>query len=258
MSTGVTTKSLSQLQKMTDEQFANVLIGMASIALPAGGISSGFFARLALTKVGSKFIGFSSSKFGLFIYGFLGNLAASAINGENPFAKQAIISLIFDVTGLELETLDQAGVKKAVGKYLSDYLNERYDLAFEPLYPLENLLPNIGAALALGINQQAQTEFTNVYPPSLFLDELKTQAIADLESGAGKIFSSQDVASLIAGLNKIRDSELSGELLAYGGIKIAQTPTIQADLAYRRAQGRARSREYARTHKRDYTWQPKT
>jgi hypothetical protein len=147
MSTGVTPKTLSQLHRMTDSEFHGVLIAMASITLPAGAASAGFFARLAQTSIGGKLIGYATSKTGAWIGTFLTLLVSEATQGNNPFAKEAIIGLILEQTGLEMETLDIEGAKRAIGKKLADDINLKYGTEFAPFYPPENIIEDVKAQL---------------------------------------------------------------------------------------------------------------
>lgn len=144
MSTGVTIKQLSQLQKMSDAEFAEVLITMASITLPAGGVATGFFARMAQTRVGAK-LASSSVYLRPFIISMLGAMLSEAARSDS--VKEGILSFIFTVTGLELETLDVEGAKKAIGKFMADKVNEKYGTTFTPFYPPENIVDDIRVQL---------------------------------------------------------------------------------------------------------------
>jgi hypothetical protein len=175
-------------------------------------------------------------------------------------ADAALKELIYETTGLELDGFTKEDTKKAIGKYLANFLNEQIpDLDLPPLYPLENTVEIIGQAIANVINARAGTSFTSVYPPENFISEIKLAAIADITSGAHKLFSAQDIVSLKAGLNAIKDDDLVEQFGVYAGTALNIPPTQQVSLkvARRRAQGRARSREYYRTHKRNNTWQPR-
>lgn len=166
----VTTKTLSQLQKMSDAEFANVLITMASIALPAGGLGTGFFSRLAATPIGGKVAGYATKKTGVFIASVLGAILGQAITGNNPFAREAIIGLILETTGLEIETLDTEGVKKAIGKKLSDDINTFYGTNFSPFYPTENIVPEL--------KNQLLSEVLNAVSQSAPVNKLLSNAVA--------------------------------------------------------------------------------
>lgn len=164
MSTGVTPKTLSQLQRMTDAQFAEVLITMATLVIPAGGAATGFFARLARTPLGGKLIGYSSQKAGIFISALLGSIVADAINGNNPFTRRAIIGMIFELTGLELETLDKEGAKKAAGKLLADRVNEQYNTEFTTFYPPSKIVSQVKAVVHNELLQAINSQIGNYTP----------------------------------------------------------------------------------------------
>ena len=139
MSTGVTSKQLNALHKMTNDEFAQVLLVLGSIALPAGTSASGFFARFAQTKVGGYITGYKAQSA---IASFVGILFAKALETglEADIVRESIIKFIVQHTGLQLETLDVEGAKKAAGKLLAEKVNEKYGTSFVNFYPPELMI----------------------------------------------------------------------------------------------------------------------
>lgn len=123
---------------------------------------------------------------------------------------------------------------------------------------LENLIFELGKIAAVKINDKFGTSLISIYPVEQLQTGIKNQIFAELQSGKRKFFDSDDIQSLIEGLNKVRDDYFVGDGVARGGILIADVESISEELAYRRANGRARSRKYAQTHKRvSHAWEPK-
>lgn len=146
MSTGVTSKQLQGLQRMTDAEFANVLLVLASIPFGGAGGGSGFFARFATTKA-AKYISTTAIK--QFLVRVVADLFAVAVTAavggalNSDVIKTQILLEIFKHTGLELETLDIEGGKKAVGKLIADSINTKYGTSFTPFYPPENIIEQV-------------------------------------------------------------------------------------------------------------------
>lgn len=73
---------------------------------------------------------------------------------ESDFLREKIILEIANHTGLELETLDADGMKKAAGALMARKFNDQYG-----------------------------TNFQNFYPPSELLDSIKTQLTTEIIDG---------------------------------------------------------------------------
>lgn len=141
-------KTLVELRNrhyISDSQFTNIIIGMASV-VPIGA-ATGLAARLARTPLGYKLVGYATKAAGSFFATLLGYILAEAIDGNNPFARDAIMALIYQTTGLELKTLDEDGAKHAVGALMAKKINEKYGTSFAPFYPLENIIEDVKAQL---------------------------------------------------------------------------------------------------------------
>lgn len=138
MSTGITQKQLKDLQRMTDAEFANVLLIIASVGLGGTSAASGFWARFSTLNVGGLVKSQATKQF---IVRLVADLFAAAIAGgvagalNSDIIKEAVINEIFKATGLELETLDAESAKKAVGKLMAEKLNEQYGTQFTTFYP---------------------------------------------------------------------------------------------------------------------------
>jgi hypothetical protein len=89
-------------------------------------------------------------KAGLFLAGLLGKLCAEilewALSGDKT-AQEGIKAIIYETTGLELETLDAEGAKHAIGQLLADKINAKYGTNFNEFYPPENIVEDIKAQL---------------------------------------------------------------------------------------------------------------
>ena len=135
---------------MTDAEFVNVLVALATVVAPASGVARGFFARLATTQY-AKYV--TSGALTRFLLTIVRQIFAAAITGaigaglSSDVLKEALLLEIFNATGLELETLDIEGGKRAVGVLMARKVNEKYGTTFAPFYPLENIIEDIKAQL---------------------------------------------------------------------------------------------------------------
>lgn len=103
---------------------------------------------------------------------FLGTLFAKIAQellewakGGDLNADAAVKALIFETTGLELETLNVEGAKRALGKKLADDINLKYGTNFSPFYPPENVIDEVKNQV---ISELINSVATNAPPPSRF------------------------------------------------------------------------------------------
>lgn len=150
MSTGVTSKQTKALQTMTNAEFTNVLIALASLPAGGAGAATGFFARMAATQY-AKYI--TSGALTRFMLTMVRHIFAAAVTGaigaglSSDVLKEAILLEIFKATGLKIETLDIEGGKRAVGALMAEKINEKYGTSFAPFYPPENIIEDVKAQL---------------------------------------------------------------------------------------------------------------
>lgn len=150
MSTGVTSRQVKALQTMSDSEFANVLLALASVVTLGQGVATGFFARFAVTQY-AKYI--TSGAATRFLVTMIRQLFAAAVTGaigaglSSDVIKEAILVEIFNATGLEIDDLSVESGKKAVGKLLAEKINERYGTTFTTFHPLDNAVEQIKTQL---------------------------------------------------------------------------------------------------------------
>ena len=142
MSTGVTQAQIKALQKMTDEEFAGVLITLAGVAFGGSSVASGFFARFAKTKA-AGYLKSGTAK--AFIASLVGAMFSEAIKTglDADIIKEKIIEQIEYHTGLKLEALDRESMKKAAGQLLADNINAQYGTTFKSFYPPSNIIDQV-------------------------------------------------------------------------------------------------------------------
>ncbi len=142
MSTGVTSKQLNALHKMTDAEFAMVLVTLGGVAFGGTSTAAGFFSRFSLTKAAGYLTSYEGKAALVLIVERIFEYALT--NGlDADIVRTKIMMMIFDKTGLQLETLDIEGAKKAAGKLLADKVNEHYGTSFTAFYPPENIVDQI-------------------------------------------------------------------------------------------------------------------
>lgn len=150
MSTGVTQAQLKVLHNMTDAEYIQVLVVLASIPFPVSGAARGFFARLGAAKY-AKYV--TSGALTRFLVTMVRQIFAAAVTGaigaglNSDVLREALLIEIFKATGLEIETLDVEGAKRAVGKLMAKKINQKYGTTFAPFYPLENIIEDVKAQL---------------------------------------------------------------------------------------------------------------
>jgi hypothetical protein len=115
--------------------------GTGAVAVTA----RGFLGRMA-SGAAIKFKG----KAGAFLAGLIASLCKEilewALSGDKT-AQEGIKAIIYETTGLELETLDAEGAKHAIGQLLADKINAKYGTNFNEFYPPENIVEDIKAQL---------------------------------------------------------------------------------------------------------------
>jgi hypothetical protein len=178
--------------------------------------------------------------------------------------KSYILAFFAGVAGSVAEGIIEA-VKEffeaeGVRGYLSDWIFEKSGLIvdLERYNDAEMWKEAIGRRAAELVNAKLGTQIDTMYPVEQFKTEIKNEFLAEIQSGTHKFLSNEDIQSLMQGLDNLR-ANASGLNVVAGGINIAITNDVIAhQLAYKRAQGRERSRRYALTHKRvSYSWEPK-
>lgn len=132
---------------MTNAEFVQVLVTLASLPLGGEGLATGFFTRLA-QGAAARYISTTAIKqFLVKIVAELFTLAAAGGALNSDIIKEKILEEVLKHTGLEIETLDKEGAKKAIGKLIADNINLKYGTNFAPFYPLENIIDDIKAQL---------------------------------------------------------------------------------------------------------------
>jgi hypothetical protein len=146
----VTGRTVEQLKAYSNEIFFRDMAIFASIVLTAGTATAEGAGAVAARGYIGKYAAIASSRVGIQFKaaaaGFIGSMIkeiwAWARDG-NTSASDGIKALIFEVTGLKLETLDKEGTKKAIGQLMADTLNTRYGTGFTAFYPIENIIEQI-------------------------------------------------------------------------------------------------------------------
>lgn len=128
---------------------------LAAIGVMLAPLAGGWLYAPALEGImGAAYINASRTAIKTALAGLLGALFVEAKraaldpdNWEGLEVQKKIKEIIFETTGLELETLDAEGGKRAIGKYMADKINLQYSTNFASFYPPTNIVEDMKAQL---------------------------------------------------------------------------------------------------------------
>lgn len=76
------------------------------------------------------------------IVSFIATLFAEAVKAglESETIRDAILTEISSIAGVEIKTLDAEGFRDAGGRLIAKLVNQKYGSEFESFYPVENMI----------------------------------------------------------------------------------------------------------------------